>query len=153
MGFKGDFNIWKDFIKSVKKLDRANKAVSRKPQVRIRPDPEKNRLGSFIDNRKSMGNVKVEKLMRSEINKFKPKRSIDLHGYTRNIDNTLEIFCSKCILENSREILIITGKGSGIVKSATAHWLSSHPELIVGFFEIKDTMMESGAFGVKLRSK
>ena len=63
MGFKCDIDIWKNFIKSVKKLDRSNISVSAAPtKPRIKPNPRKNQLASFIDNRKPMRHVKVEKL-------------------------------------------------------------------------------------------
>ena len=98
-----------------------------------------------------MQHVTVERLTRTEIKRFQPECAIDLHGYTREIDETLEKFCSKCILKGIREIIIITGKGEGIVKSATLCWIKSHPEFVIGFYEIKDLKMESGSFGVRLR--
>ena len=153
MSFKGDLDIWKDFIKSVKKLDRSNVVARDAPKPRIKTNPERNKLISFIDNRKSMKHIAVRILTRSEIKKFHSQNVIDLHGYTREVDDTLETFCSKCILNGIREITIITGKGDGVVKAATSLWLKSHPELVIGFFAIKDSRMESGAFGVRLRGK
>ena len=153
MGFKGDIDIWKNFIKSLKKLDRSNIFVSNAPKPRIRPNPRKNQLASFIDNRKPLCHVRVEKLRRSEIKKFEPRATVDLHGHTREISGVLETFCSRCILDGIREVTIITGKGEGIVKSATVLWLTTHPEFVIGFFEIKDSRGEWGSFGVRLRAK
>ena len=91
--------------------------------------------------------------MLHRVKKFIPKRTIDLHGYTRQIDETLATFFAKSILNGIYDVLVITGKGQGIVKSATESWLRSHPEFVTGFFRIKDVMGESGAFGVRLRRK
>jgi DNA-nicking Smr family endonuclease len=49
--------------------------------------------------------------------------------------------------------VIIIGKGEGILKSAVSEWLLSNANIVIGLFEIRDMAGESGAFGVKLRSK
>ena len=50
MSFKGDLDVWKEFSRSVKKLDRSNVVIPNIPKPRIKTNPEKNRLISFIDN-------------------------------------------------------------------------------------------------------
>lgn len=155
MGFDGDLCLWKEFSKSVERIDRSNIVVPGHLPIRSRVliKSADNELFSFINNRKSMNHVRVECLDRASVKKFKSQRSIDLHGYTREVDETLEVFCSQCILTGIREIIVITGKGAGIVKSATERWLGSHPEFVIGFFKIKDFQGESGSFGVRLRAR
>ena len=155
MTFKDDFDMWQEYAKSVKKLDKSNISASKNLSHKkyIKTNPEKNELIQFMTNRNSFNHINVENLNKSNQKKFKAKATLDLHGYTRNIDHTLEVFCSKCILNDCREVIIITGKGEGIVKEATRFWLTKHPEFVIGFFEIKDSLGESGAFGIRLRSK
>ena len=152
MGFVGDKDVWKDFTKTVRRLKNSNVVVC---AVHLKPNKIKihktNELDIFLNNRTIRNGVKVEQLSKAGIKKIRFEKSIDLHGCTREIDGILATFCARCILNNIHDISIIIGKGRGIVKSATEIWLKLHPEFVIGFFEIKDLMGESGAFGVKLR--
>ena len=152
MGFVGDTDIWKDFTKTVRELKNSNvlmrEAYSKPEKIKIHKVDE---VGIVLNSRAIRPGIKVEQLSKAEIKKIKVGKSIDLHGCSREIDEILVTFCARCILDNIYDLSIITGKGRGIVKAATEIWLKSHPELILGFFEIKDVMGESGAFGVKLR--
>lgn len=152
MGFDGNYDVWKDFIKTIKKLDRSNVLV---PDIqRQKPNIHKvDAVTAVLNSRVSRQYLCVVPMNRAEIKSFKPKKSIDLHGYTREIDGTLATFCAKAILAGIYEAVVITGKGQGIVKSAAKFWLKSHPEFVVSFFEIRDSMGESGAFGIKLRRR
>ena len=154
MGFNGDYSLWEDFRKTVKKLDRSNLLVPELPQKTTKTVAhEVDCVMEVLSARVPRMHLNVKSLSRAEIKKFIPSRMIDLHGYTRQIDGALATFCAQCILDGIRDVLVITGKGHGIVKSATELWLNSHPEFIIGFFSIKDTMGESGSFGVRLRRK
>ncbi len=154
MRFDGDYSLWKEFRKTVRKLDHSNLLAPELSKTFARAAVHKvDSVMSVLNARVPRKHLNVVLLSKAEIKKFIPKRTIDLHGYTRQIDETLATFCAKCILSSVYDILVITGKGQGIVKSATELWLSSHPEFIVGFFRIKDVMGESGSFGVRLRRK
>ncbi len=158
MSFKGDLDIWLEFAKDIKKLDQSHERyvylpISPPRSTMSRRKYKNNELIALKNNISPMGHVSVEILPRAETKKFRAQRTIDLHGYTREIDKTLENFCAGCIVDRIREVLIITGKGQGIVKTATQQWLRSHPEFVIGFFEVKDSVGESGAFGVRLRRK
>lgn len=152
MGFDGNYDVWKDFIKNIKKSDRSNIFV---PNIQLRkPNIHKaDAVTVVLNGRVSRQYLRVVPMSRAEIKSFKPKKSIDLHGYTREIDGILATFCAKAILAEVYEVVVITGKGQGIVKSAAKFWLKSHPEFVVSFFEIRDSMGESGAFGIKLRRR
>lgn len=158
MGFIEDDDIWNEYKKSVEKIDRKNIftpeiKISRKQNFAIKTNRTQNSTVEFMNNRRSFKDVDIINLNKKDRKKFRSEATIDLHGYTRKVDSTLEMFCSKCIVSNVKDITIISGKGEGIVKAAVLHWLNNHSEYVIGFFEIKDTLGESGAFGVKLRSK
>ncbi len=158
MSFKGDLDIWREFAQDLKKLDKSHERYVYLPASPPRSPTSRrkynnNELIALKNNISPMGHVSVEILPRAAIKKFRAQRSIDLHGYTREIDKTLENFCARCIVDGIREVFIITGKGQGIVKTATQQWVRSHPEFVIGFFEVRDSVGESGAYGVRLRRK
>lgn len=154
MGFDGNYDIWRDFIKTVKKLDRSNVMARKTPlqsqSLRIHKIDE---VAAVLSSRKSRLHLEIAPMSRSEIKKFKSRKSIDLHGYTCDISETLATFCARCILDGIYEVVVITGKGRGIVRSATEYWLKSHPEFVTRFFPIQDSRGESGSFGVRLRKR
>ena len=55
MTFKDDFDIWQEYAKSVKKLDKSNISVSKNLSHKkyIKTNPEKNELIQFMTNRSS----------------------------------------------------------------------------------------------------
>ncbi|MDR2666774.1 MAG: Smr/MutS family protein [Holosporales bacterium] len=77
----------------------------------------------------------------------------DFHGYTNEIDDELETFILNCIARSIKYVTIITGKGKGVVKQSVLAWLNGHPNVVTGFFKIKDSSSESGSFGVRLRCR
>ena len=154
MGFDGDFEAWRAYIKGVRKLKFGRESPDWNRSICNNIAKHKQDvLETFFRYHKSRSPLSVNQLSCSERRKFKSQGEIDLHGYTRDIDRTLAIFCAESILHNVNNVTIISGKGRGIVKSATEVWLRSHPEFVIAFFEIKDSLGESGAFGVKLRKK
>lgn len=152
MKFEGDIDIWKEFTKSIEEFDRSNFVLPYKDFYQKISQAKRSTKAVALPKPKNPSSVKVIQLNRSERRRFRSVYSIDLHGQTRHVDDILESFCYKCMVQNCREVTIITGKGNGIVKNATEIWLQSHPEFIIGYFKIKDSMKGSGAFGVRLRS-
>ena len=154
MGFDGDFDAWRAYVKGVKKLECGRESICFERGIRKSiGEYKQDVLEIFFHERQKKNCITVKKTASSDIRKFKSQGTIDLHGHTRNIDHTLAIFCAKSILHKINSVTIITGKGRGIVKSATEDWLRAHPEFVISFFEIRDSLGESGAFGVKLRKK
>jgi DNA-nicking Smr family endonuclease len=155
---KSDLEIWIEYTKSIERLKKPDIYTKRQtPQYIEKPKVNNNdnydlALSCITDKRKNT-NLSVSMLNKLERRKFRSEATIDLHGYTRNITPTLENFCLKCIVNNIKNIAIISGKGGGILKEAVENWLNSNPHMILGFFEIKDSLGQSGAFGVRLRSK
>lgn len=98
------------------------------------------------------GSFIISEMNRKERRKFRSESTIDLHGFSRDIDSVLNNFCAKCIMLGVRNITVISGKGEGIVKSSVYNWIKNSSNFIISFFEIKDSRGESGAFAIKLRS-
>lgn len=149
MVFIKDWEIWfnyKNNVEKIRKSDKISKLDSRQKFI-----PKCNKK-SFLTTQ-SFQNKKVITLDKSEMKKFKSERYIDLHGYKRDIDTVLENFCTNCILKNYKFVTIITGKGNGIIKEATENWILRHPEFIIAFSGIKDSMQQVGAYAIKLRIK
>lgn len=149
MMFIKDWEIWLNYKNTIEKISKNDKISRLDFKPKLLPKP--NIKPHFVPQ--SFKNKKVNNFNKSEIKKFKSERFIDLHGYTREIDNVLENFCISCILKNFKFVTVITGKGSGIVREATKEWLTQHPEFIIAFIGIKDTMQQTGAYAVKLRTK
>jgi DNA-nicking Smr family endonuclease len=151
--------LWELYTKSVEPLEKHRGAA----KVKVRNNPAvwrtpKDVYTMFIEKRHPpsaalhvSGNPERTPIPRRLRRKFKSELTIDLHGYTRHINDTLSKFCHKCISNNIRSITIVTGKGSGVVWQAVREWLEIHIELITGFFEIRDASGGSGAYGVYLR--
>ncbi len=149
MTFIKDWENWLNYKKTIEKLSESDKVPhfdlksQFTPKINIKPN--------FVFE--PFQNKKVRNFDKSEMKRFKSEKFIDLHGYTREIDNVLENFCTDCVLKNLRFVTIITGKGTGIIKEATENWLVSHPEFIIAFSGIKDSMRQVGAYSVKLRTR
>jgi DNA-nicking Smr family endonuclease len=152
-----DFKLWLDFVKSVDKLSKPNlhKKYQLPKSLSFNINKEFNcaRVLSRLDEKRKVWNLSTGQLNKKERRKFRSQAIIDFHGYNRNIEHALELFCLKCIANNIKSITVIGGKGAGILKNAIKNWIDSNPKIVYGYFEIKDTTGQSGAFGVVLRSR
>jgi DNA-nicking Smr family endonuclease len=81
---------------------------------------------------------------------------LDLHGMTQEkAHNALIAFIEKQVKLESRRLLVITGKGSGILRSALPRWLTA-PNLnksILAFDVAKAKHGGDGAFYILLKRK
>ena len=79
---------------------------------------------------------------------------LDLHSCTLvDSPNQLKYFCAKCIEQDEREAIIITGKGSGKIKHATEQWINNNPSIILKYSPIYDSLHEVGSFYIWLRKR
>jgi DNA-nicking Smr family endonuclease len=82
--------------------------------------------------------------------------TLDLHGMTQaKAHNAFESFIQKHISQNSRRLLVITGKGSGILQQALPKWMNS-PDIsgqILAYDEAKAKHGGSGAYYILLKRK
>ncbi len=69
-----------------------------------------------------------------------------------NLNNILETFFSKCMLYELKYVIVITGKGKGILKNSVILWIKQNNQFVSEYFEIKDFRNECGSLGIHLRS-
>ncbi|MDR1034324.1 MAG: Smr/MutS family protein [Holosporales bacterium] len=156
-----DIDLWHEYVESVEKLGTNNRIVNAKASMSSNMErdvshfvPEYARtVGASIGENSAYSSLYVVKLNRRERRNFVKEAAIDLHGFSRDISTVLANFCLECIEKKIKNIVIISGKGEGILKRAVLDWLLSNIHFVIGFFEIRDTSGESGAFGVKLRTR
>lgn len=156
-----DIDLWHEYAKSVKKLDTDELVVT--PRMPMPPKVERDGERLIQDYTAALETLPAEngrqpsfrvvKLSRRERKNFMIEATIDIHGSNRNVSPILMDFCLKCIERKVKNIVIISGKGEGVLKNAVAEWLIAHAPIVIGFFEISDASGGSGAFGVRLRSK
>ncbi|MBQ8651256.1 MAG: Smr/MutS family protein [Alphaproteobacteria bacterium] len=143
-------NMWELYKATLQKIDRSNiEPVYIKPFTTSVISRDKVYFNQFTPKANHKASINTPN--RKERRKFKSEATIDLHGFSRDVDSALNTFCYKCRIQKLKMITIITGKGSGIVKNFTQIWIEQHPEHIESFFQIKDSKMESGSFAVTLR--
>ncbi|MDR1234271.1 MAG: Smr/MutS family protein [Holosporales bacterium] len=151
-----DLSLWDEYKKSVKRLDK-NTVVYR--SIILIPSKKSENHGidseklieEFLQKKSSKSVFQIAKLNRLERKKFKAETTIDLHGFNREISTIMKNFCINCIANKVRDVVVITGKGEGIVKQALVEWIMANSTIIIGYFEIKDTSGGIGSFGIRLR--
>lgn len=149
---RNDYEIWLEYTKSVQKLRNRNIVARKNPQNdrKVRPDLNNKKMHQEIIIPTRVASVCC--MNKKEKRKFQEESRIDLHGLTRDrVFKSLESFCSKCISVNIRNIVVITGKGDGILKEEAINWIKSSPTYVVSFFPIYDSREEVGAFAIRLR--
>ncbi|MDR0552577.1 MAG: Smr/MutS family protein [Holosporales bacterium] len=89
---------------------------------------------------------------KTERKRFKPEASIDLHGATKfNLRSILENSLADYIKGGIRNIIIVTGKGSGIVRQETYDFLLSASDYVISFAPVIDSTNNYGSFIVRLK--
>lgn len=165
---ESDDAIWRSVTANVKPLQRRNKsAVSSTPKKKFaarasetpaspppavapaRPLPAPRALGSApgVDRRTA------ERLRRGQL---PIEARLDLHGHTReSAHRILNGFLGAAWDSGRRVVLIVTGKGQGILRDAVPRWLNENPNrgriLIVSQAQPKDG--GGGALYVLLRRR
>ena len=152
MNDKDDLSVWNDFIKKEFRVE--NK------------DDGFNNTGLNSDNRSKVFKNKKKLplpglLTRKTVKKLatrtiKTNATLDLHGL--NIDKARVAFISfldTCWNYKYSYVLIITGKGKGIIKSAFMDWLKEDEifPLIVGYSNAHRLQGGEGAFVLHLRKR
>ena len=152
MNDKDDLSVWNDFIKKEFRVE--NK------------DDGFNNTGLNSDNRSKIFKNKKKLplpglLTRKTVKKLatrtiKTNATLDLHGL--NIEKARVAFLSfldTCWKYKYSYVLIITGKGKGIIKSAFMDWLKEDEifPLIVGYSNAHRLQGGEGAFVLHLRKR
>ena len=91
---------------------------------------------------------------RREVRSVSCRMVLDLHCHKLDsLHDTLLNFCVKCSLKKEKVLMIITGKGSGIIRQATEEWLNNNPSVIMKYSRIHDSSGGYGSFYVWIRRK
>ncbi len=144
---KFDKKVWENYISNlgksvlIPKIDSLVNAKRHKIKIALKNDK------SF----KHLKNFKKKKL--------EPNTTLDLHGYTLySAKLALQKFISNCYEKNTRNLLIITGKGqnnNGALKEEVPKWLSnkSFNKYIINFNLAPRHFGGSGALLVRIKNK
>lgn len=144
-----DYEFWLEYTKSIKKLKNRNVVPRQNIETHRFIELPKSKVPNVTIPLKILP---VYSMNKKEKRKFQEEAKIDLHGFTRDrIFKTLESFCAKCIAVNIRNVVIITGKGDGVVKKEAMQWISSSSSYVISFFPIHDSKKEVGSFAIRLR--
>jgi DNA-nicking Smr family endonuclease len=145
-----DLDLWKEYTKSVSRI-KNNNVVRRSSNKDAKETPIAYKPLE-VDIQDFPRKAQVLLMSRGERRKFFEEARLDLHGSTQErASQILPSFCKRCILLEIRNVVIITGKGDGIIRQTTHDWLASSPLYVVNFHPIRDSRGESGAYAVRLR--
>lgn len=81
---------------------------------------------------------------------------LDLHGHTQDIAHRqLNAFIENAYTQGSRAVLVITGKGQGVLQNAVPKWLNQAPlrRMILSFNYAQPKDGGSGALYILIRKK
>jgi DNA-nicking Smr family endonuclease len=96
--------------------------------------------------------TKPRMMSRSEKRRFSARRSIDLHGINKsNLVPALEKFFVCCMKDDIRNVIVITGKGNGIIRQETRDFLSSASNYVISFTPLVDASNSYGSFIIRLK--
>lgn len=150
MNDKDDLSVWKDFIKEEfrvedKDANLSNTKLSNDYLNQIPKKKKKLPLPSQLTKRT------VKKLA---TRKIKTNATLDLHGL--NVEKAKAAFLSfldTCWKYKYSYVIIVTGKGKGIIKNAFIDWLKEDEifPLIVGYSNAHRLQGGEGAFVLHLR--
>ncbi|MFL2844761.1 MAG: Smr/MutS family protein [Candidatus Puniceispirillaceae bacterium] len=127
--------------KSVRLTTQSMRTVSQKPlDLRVGDHAG---LDARTQRRLSRGDIPIE-------------RRLDLHGHTaKQAQVSLRSFIEDASNSGSRCVLVITGKGTGVLRSHVPDWLKRSPlsRLVLALAEARQADGGSGAFYVLLRRR
>ena len=144
---KHDKKVWENYVSNFEKSVLSLKSDSLKKRKL-----SNNKI--VIKKEKSLNNFKNFRKK-----KIEPDISLDLHGYTLySAKMLLQKFISSCYEKNTRNILIITGKGQnnkGALKEEVPKWLNDKffNEFVVNFNVAPRRFGGEGALLVRIKNR
>jgi len=167
--------IWKELVRGVLPLKKsvkpkeilASKAAekiivsSNKPKKKIYASASKEMAITPAKSRKDVKQGDYANIDKNTAEKFRKGEAkidakLDLHGMTsEKAHSAFVAFIHKQAKLERRNLLVITGKGSGILRSSLPKWIST-PDLqplILAFDSAKDKHGGAGAYYILLRRK
>ena len=95
----------------------------------IKPSIKKPRSKTVIPKAQAPVSRKLDRATDKKFKsgKMRPEAKLDLHGMTQDqAFKALENFFEKAVRDNKRTLIIITGKGSGVLKTMLPLWLENN---------------------------
>lgn len=158
-----DDDLWQHVTQSVKPLkeDRVAKATDAKstPKRLIVKKRKTEKLPDISANKHSPESINPQTLKRLQRGHVAVEKTIDLHGLTQaKAHQALQKFLLRCHADDTRRVLVITGKGKdseGVLRHAVPRWLYESPlsTIVLSLHEAAPEHGGSGALYVILRSK
>ena len=122
-------DVWERVKKTVKPYKKTKKTVSKKENMTEMKSGEKQTFFKDKHRKKTalisppMDSATIKKIEK-EIIKIDSK--LDLHGMTQEVAyKTLLNFIKRCFNQKKRWVLVITGKGSGVLQENVPKWLKT----------------------------
>tara|TARA_B100001057_G_scaffold481378_1_gene555345 strand:- start:619 stop:1077 length:459 start_codon:yes stop_codon:yes gene_type:complete len=152
MNDKDDLSVWNDFIKKEFRVENKDAGFS---NAGLNNDNRSN----IFKNKKKLplpGLLTKKTVKKLATRAIKTNATLDLHGL--NIEKARVAFISfldTCWKYNYSYVLIVTGKGKGIIKSAFIGWLKEDEifPLIIGYSNAHRLQGGEGAFVLHLRKR
>jgi len=152
MNDKDDLSVWKDFIKEEFRVEDKDANLG---NIRL----SNNYLNQIPKKKKKLplpGQLTKRTVKKLATRKIKTNATLDLHGL--NVEKAKEAFLSfldTCWKYKYSYVLIVTGKGKGIIKNAFIDWLKEDEifPLIVGYSNAHRLQGGEGAFVLHLRKR
>ena len=152
MNDKDDLSVWNDFIKEEFRVE--NKDIGY-----IKTELDNGNRSQVLKKKKKLplpGPLTKRTIKKLATRKIKTNATLDLHGL--NIEKARLAFLSfldTCWKYKYSYVLIITGKGKGIIKNALIGWLNEDEifPLIVGYSNAHRLQGGEGAFVLHLRKR
>jgi DNA-nicking Smr family endonuclease len=151
-----DDDIWHNYVKQITRIEKIAKVIFRKKSTKIKV----NALPKF-----QLDELKVTSSFDKQDYKLRKKdfdidATLDLHGLTqKEAQSQLIHKFERCLNQNHRHLLIITGKGvrldgsMGVIRERLPEWLNSDSlsKYIGAFSNAKPEHGGDGAFYVRLK--
>ena len=152
MNGKDDLSVWKDFIKEEFKVEDKDANLS---NIKLSNDY----LNQIPKKKKKLpmpGQLTKRTVKKLATRKIITNATLDLHGL--NVEKAKVAFLSfldTCWKYKYSYVLIVTGKGKGIIKNAFIDWLKEDEifPLIVGYSNAHRLQGGEGAFVLHLRKR
>ena len=152
MNDKDDLSVWKDFIKEEFRVEDKDANLG---NIKL----SNNYLNQIPKKKKKLplpGQLTKRTVKKLATRKIKTNAALDLHGL--NVEKAKVAFlsfldtCWKC---KYSYVLVVTGKGKGIIKNALIDWLKEDEifPLIVGYSNAHRLQGGEGAFVLHLRKR
>ena len=143
--------------KKLSHLAKSTPKISKKAPIPVAPSPTNVKPPLPVDLRKGdragLDSRTQKRLFRGDV---PIDRRVDLHGYSAvRAEIKLQSFIEDASLTGCRCLLVITGKGAGVLKRYVPEWLKRPPlsGLVLALAEARPADGGSGAFYVLLRRR